>query len=834
MKCLHIFSRLSISLVTIAVTPSWAQVARDSGAILLDQFSCSSLGTESIGAGETAGRLKSALLSIQSKEKECRGVRDAVGNLPEIDEISKMIQNSGIVSELEKAERNLSELQTDLAYIRANPQAADLYPSEALLIQYIQTAQVEVQKLRIQVGVEKKVAQRQQYISGIQQLNELSAKVINALKNNQTCMEAAPGATQGILSALVGISGFFLRPGEGLVTAIGGKILNEVFRLAEMFKSDRVKKSFEGLETAELMMGLSCTMDTLAKQQCRLIREKSLFDRVTKSCEKMGTSAEQEMCHQTRDQIRRSQTLADSARAFTNLSAWVSTVRFSDSFLSDRGVRAFDRQQTNSAADSAEMSYTDSYTQIKALRNVSPKEKTRMVAESNFSIFKEGAGVFASCFKAGSSSEESDGNSITEACTQTGSKYYDSESFGGNRCLPLTLIIPDEKVREVCDQISKEYANSTARPTDSEEVKAKRLKTPISKILKKLRDSFSNEDTLESLPTLKSLGSALADPDLYTNRIQPKINEVKSRVNEQAKTFLTENETLAKGIEFIERVGGERSSYEKVMAIRTGILGLEPKFLKKFGYNPALIKSSEGTQDPRAVPNDPLHLNGLVRSLNQVEAQAQKFVESGYKNVDAVRAMSAELDGLLGPRNQLPDNLTRIFSHYNTYSMEELRAKVPENNPQMLSILMTEMDRLRLQDALLIGRERINKDKDYLNAMTKNFETMNGFDRYFSEKYIPKVLDYLKSNSDKPLFVQQKVNFCFSLLSLPSLSPSNGSSNPIIEACEKTMINTPYAKDQKLEFKKLASRSFEQRVCVNEDVLRAESYESRYRESFAK
>lgn len=799
---------------------------RDSGSILLDKFSCQGVGSESKAVGANIARLRTALNQIQFKEEKCKDVQRSISKLPDIEEIENLISSQGIYQDLEQAEKQLNELQTDLQIVRTTTPPPDGFPPQDYLINQLQFARSRYVELKIKVDVEKGVYRREQYISGINQLSSLSTRVLQSLKSNQDCMDAAPEATQGLLTSLVGIAGFFMKPAQGLVTAIGGKIVNEAFALADRLKSDRIAKSFEGLETAELMAGLSCTLQTLGKHQCNILRDKSLFDRINAKCEDHKDKDEKKICLITKDKVKRSRDLADSAARSKDLSGWLQSMQTNSDARRNAELIGLRNMVTQPIAQ-AELSHAQNMAAALNDRDKSPLERKSSILGRNMIILSTAKSSLCGLTMIGSAGQSDNDDkpsfSSAPACVETGARYLPIESYGGSRCLALLFIEKlDTDVQKTCENITAEYLASTGNKNlDTPAIIQKRASTDIETILSKSSSLFL-QNNLNGSPKTKAALEALSSQDIYPTVMRPKLNEIQSIVNQRTRIALTPNEQQRKAIEFIEGVDGELSSpLVKARNLLVSLKNLPPGFLKRYGYDPEKTQGGFKTAELRDLPNDPLHLSGIIDGLERIDRLSKTIEDSGdYSNNTVIQELSKTVGDVVGPQFQLTDNLNNIYATYNKNITKEIERELPDAGKGAMGAVIVELDRMRLQDAAFLTTQRMGLEEDYTYSGILNEEALIGFEKYFSKNYVEKVLKYFDANKDRPSMVNQKNFFCLDILLMPKVSENK----VIMEACKDASRETPQGK---ISFSDKVKQPIEKRVCVLEDARRFEHYRAR-------
>jgi hypothetical protein len=265
-----------------AVTAS-ADLSATAGQTLLESFRCESTNGSAVqGVKSSLTSLKSTIEKIAEQQKECQADLAGVGKLPEIDSILRQIENHGASEEVRRQENIITEALNDLALVKRMPPSHPdraLYPDEATLQSMVSNARVELIRNRADVSILGGKADRQKYLDGVRQLDVLSQELSSSLRKNSQCFQKNPVLRRQVLTGLVGIAGFFAKTPAGIGITLAGRVLQNIFDIGDS-NSIKNNQNFESSQQTLLSAGLSCTMENLATQHCKLIRQDGLLQQL--------------------------------------------------------------------------------------------------------------------------------------------------------------------------------------------------------------------------------------------------------------------------------------------------------------------------------------------------------------------------------------------------------------------------------------------------------------------------------------------------------------------------------------------------------------------------
>lgn len=273
-----------------------ADLSATAGQTLLESFRCESTNGSAVqGVKSSLTSLKSTIEKIAEQQKECQADLAGVGKLPEIDSILRQIENHGATEDVRRQEAVITEALNDLALVKRMPQDHPdraLYPDEATLQSMIASARVELIKYRADSNIQAGKANRQKYLDGVRQLDVLSQELSSALRKNSQCFQKNPVLRRQVLTGLVGIAGFFAQTPAGIGITLAGRVLQNIFDIGDS-NSINNNQNFESSQQTLLSAGLSCTMENLATQHCKLIRQDGLLQQLKeKPCKDKECSPE--------------------------------------------------------------------------------------------------------------------------------------------------------------------------------------------------------------------------------------------------------------------------------------------------------------------------------------------------------------------------------------------------------------------------------------------------------------------------------------------------------------------------------------------------------------
>ena len=280
-KFLPKITPLALLIAGLAFTSldALAESSRNAGGLLLESFQCDAKGSLTQDVIDSINHTKSLAKAINDEEQECKDASNALSAVPDISKALAGLQMTQSAADILAQQRIINDGLSELAYINSlpagSPQLA-LYPSPDQLQATIQNArdailtdQTNEQMTQTNISIAQKT-------DGLIQLKQASDSIALALKGNEKCFKKKPMIRSAIVTALVGISGFFMSSPYGIATAIGGSILQGLFKNMSTAKN-RLNTSFDVADLNMLALGISCGYEYLGKQHCSLIRKNELF-----------------------------------------------------------------------------------------------------------------------------------------------------------------------------------------------------------------------------------------------------------------------------------------------------------------------------------------------------------------------------------------------------------------------------------------------------------------------------------------------------------------------------------------------------------------------------
>ena len=273
-----------------------AELSATAGQTLLESFRCESTNGSAVqGVKSSLTSLKSTMEKIAEQQKECQADLAGMGKLPEIDSILRQIENHGVSEDIRRQESIITEALNDLALIKRMPESHPdraLYPDEATLQSMVSNARAELIRYRADSRILAGRADRQKHLDGVRQLDDLSRELSSSLRKNSQCFQKNPILRRQVLTGLVGIAGFFGQTPAGIGVALAGRVLQNIFDISDS-SSINSNQNFESSQQTLLSAGLSCTMENLASQHCKLIRQDGLLQQLKeKPCKASECSPE--------------------------------------------------------------------------------------------------------------------------------------------------------------------------------------------------------------------------------------------------------------------------------------------------------------------------------------------------------------------------------------------------------------------------------------------------------------------------------------------------------------------------------------------------------------
>ncbi len=269
----------------------------NTGSYLINAFQCDTMGSNSRTALNSLRTLTNVVDAIESDRKECHELKSIIKTLPDIDSIVRTIESESISYELKKQEDIVKESFADLYRVQNLPaEELDLYPSQEALKKRIVFARGRIASLSATLSVDQKRHEMRRYTEGIKQLDTMAQSLNMALNSNSKCLDKVPGVKAHIASGLMGIMGFFLEQPLGIATALSGKILQNVFSIRTS-KQRRKRDAFNPSAQASIFTGLTCALQSLNEQHCKIIKQESLLNGYTeaKSCTECEQSSLKKM-----------------------------------------------------------------------------------------------------------------------------------------------------------------------------------------------------------------------------------------------------------------------------------------------------------------------------------------------------------------------------------------------------------------------------------------------------------------------------------------------------------------------------------------------------------
>lgn len=286
-KCLSLPTNAAYLVVFLSFslgTNSFANMSNSAGNILLESFRCDSMsGSATQSVRTSLANLRSSLEKISDKEKECQAELAVIGQLPKLDAVLQQIDNYGATEDIKKTELIIEEALADLAYVKTIPQGHPnraLFPDESTLQAMVSSARTELIRLRVSNKVESGARDRKRYIDGISQLDSLANEMAASLRKNSECYKKHPVLRRQIVTGILGISGFFASSPAGIGITLAGRLIQNIFDIRDANNDDK-RVDFEASNQSMLVTGLSCTLEQLGNQHCRLVRQEALLQQLS-------------------------------------------------------------------------------------------------------------------------------------------------------------------------------------------------------------------------------------------------------------------------------------------------------------------------------------------------------------------------------------------------------------------------------------------------------------------------------------------------------------------------------------------------------------------------
>lgn len=790
-----------IIFMLLLANESRADLSATAGQTLLESFRCESTnGSAAQGVKSSLTTLKSTLEKIADQQKECQADLAGVGKLPEIDSILRQIDNYGASEEIKKQELIITEALNDLALVkRMPPDFPDraLYPDEATLQSMISNSRVELIRLRANYNIAESKAGRQRYLDGVRQLDSLAQELSSSLLKNSPCFQKNPVLRRQVLTGLVGIAGFFAKTPAGIGITLAGRVLQNIFNISDA-SSINNNRNFESSQQALLSAGLSCTMENLANQHCRLIRQDGLLQQLKeKPCKDRDCSPEMKQLLKVMEKGK------SATDAVTEVTSWLGGKTDN---TSDQAMAMKINSDFLSATSQFEASVNSS---LENARQGESSSLSEVQKQKQFSSVQTIVDQYANqLYGANPAQRFGGGGSGGRASAELQSLFASTEK----RKHVLNFIFDDKEIEGLLSEATQTI-NSSPRLKQKYGVVgvagAVGDKTPEEAAMSAIQTAFYASDS-----TALEIPAAQKVRDRMTNRAA--FDRIKSRLASYKSTILQRTTVQPKD----EQLGNF------MMAFLQEDLG-KPSTLKNFENIQAFFDS---------VPEDFMKSRDPILNISALKKEVDEIVNLGAGLDNGGVAMSKEkVNELLGKVNKLldpgrgfKDKIANIASSVGSYQTQKLSRF--SKGPQDMNDLVFLQNKDFLESVYDL-KNPYQKEVDTKTAIALSASQIDSFGKFFESYMDPalqmlnrsdirgnKFSDGLAENIDRSL----KDHFCIQALGLTQIPER------IKKECQNASIK---AGSNELRFTDYDRVSHKERVCAYRNFINRIDFGTSKRES---
>jgi hypothetical protein len=781
----------------------------DPGLTLLSAYSCESVGEKSKTQLDNISSSFKKVISQLSNDDKCSSIQNQLSDLPNINSIIKGLESSIAEKGIQNSEAIITQGTSDLALYQQMDQRVLAgvmsredrinYPQTVVIQDSIQEARSDLFRYRASLAFDKEVAKKESFLNGIRELHELGDTMTDIVASAPPeCLNNGALKKQ-LTSGVLGISGFFLKYPLGVATNLAGKLLQKSFLfLEEREKAKRVSKSTKGIKDLTLISGLSCALESLARQKCRLHREEKLFLRLASgNPEKEFEGITDNEC------LKLAIQLPDlSNQGIAAITNWVNkSNNLGAGSLSSSNIQK--RESAVNDFSTLVFNYKSYLAEIHEQSKSLPTEGAKSKARTN-DIFALLSGADTKLYKS---------NLIVSNSTSSKEKNN----------LFLKVIFPEETSPEVLEELSSELLKEVRLqigPDDSPYEK-KNFDDLVSKGDKAMfdylisiepdfnenirgefadlgivyRNIYEKLDDPNTPKVVKDIIRLISAPDALVN-IEKNLNTI----NQNMKASLTVDNVNAPEelqrlvMDFYGTPGDTSTPFEQL------------KQLKVYFENLPDLGRAGTLYDVDTL------LDKVTKMVDFADDKL-KLLDSGDTNVNWIELVN-ELDTFRGANK----NLARSIANINSALVKNL-SKQMKDEFQSLDIaqqknyneMLFMMNKKVVRGALDLSNNIDAQNIDYKTAIGLNREHINGFGIYFSND----IDSSLKASEKKDPLLFKKL--CISLVVLPNLS------NKQLKMCETVVYQSINGKVN-MSFNSLVDQGPETKACSYLDYLNREKY----------
>lgn len=793
---------LSFTFLLLVTEATKADLSATAGQTLLESFRCESTnGSAAQGVRNSLTSLKATLERIAHQQKECQADLAAVGQLPEINSILRQIDHYGATEEIKKQEVIIAEALNDLALIikipALHPDRA-LYPDEATLQAMVARARVELIRLRADKNMESGRANRQRYLDGVRQLDSLAKELSSSLNRNSTCFQKNPILRRQVMTGLVGIAGFFAQTPAGIGITLAGRVLQNIFDISDS-NSNNNNKSFESSHQTLLSAGLACTMENLATQHCRLIRQDGLLQQLNeKPCTNRDCSPEMRQLLMV---MQRGKSATDAVSEVTawlggkteNTSDQSTAMKINSDFLS--ATSQFEANVNTALekarqGESSSLSEVQRQNQLSTVRNILEQYASQLYGSNTAAPQHSG--------HAGSSAELRSLFPQAERRKHVMNFLFDDKEFEG---------LVSEAVQSInaSPRLKQKYGVEGAAG-------ALGVRTPEEAAVHVIHEAFYVPDaTAIDVPAAKKVLDRMTSRAVF--------DRIKSRLAQHKSTILQRTTVQPKD----EQLGNF------MMAFLQEDLG-RPGTLKNFENIKAFFDS---------IPEDFMKSRDPILKISSLKKEVQEIVDLGSgldtggieMSKENVNKLLGKVNHLLDPGRGFKDRIANIASSVGSYQTQKLSRF--SRGPQDLNDLMFLQNRDFLESVYNL-RNPAQTAIDTKTAIALSASQIDAFGKFFESYMDPalqmlnrsdirgtKFSDGLSENIDRSL----KDHFCIQALGLTSIP------GRIKTECQNAALRMG---ESELRFIDYQNSAHKERVCAYRNYVNRIDFATSSREQPAK
>lgn len=745
--------------------------AETTGAALLRAFQCEGIGSETSAIRNSIGNLKDMMKSLGDADGPCGDVKSTISKLPSIDDLMVRLEEDSELRRLNELEATINEALANMDYIRNIPASErHLYPDESDLKHIVVTSRSQLLHLRANLSISESRLRKQNQIRGVAELDRLGGRLADAISNHPECFEGKSELKRHSLTALVGISGYFMSEPVGVATTAAARNLQNLFRIFGG-RNTKFMRSVEPIIKAEMGLGFGCALESLANQHCNLIRQKGLLSRMGSQhqCKEGDESCtEAAVCE---DCELKSLQMSNAAKShMRSITEWVALRdKVGDSTNPEVAkARTVARQAISEVADDLVEDISQKINSSKAISSKVQKEKlfygTAMDGLQRLSDL-----IIKGDQKASGTYNDDKLNSFERLQVQ-GESTEEETYF---KSLQIVMGSPDEGAdlyRSLLDKYNEK------RETEN------RYGGKASKVSRVL-----DVDLLKSMQDVD-----IAKPTMAEFRAQISSKEGLEKMASSIKAFKSDS---------LRRLQtGSSDQRKRDLATRFFAGTPENKFRSVYDSLKGISTYLDFAKDQLGNTNEGKFSNikGLQKRINNVLFVADSIVAMPNPVQEDVAVLTGQMNKLLGANQEFLEEISTLATNVTNLESKRL-SEVGQN-------ILFDHSQGIVKDALNIATDAdlFSKTQDVHAALELSERQIKAFSKFFEgeSKEIKKLLDSTKEDSLSSYNINQ---LCFQIL---------GMKNPkaFKEICKGKKIVAPDGRER--SFNSLVDSPLEERACA--------------------